>query len=109
MEDPGHVRHQRRDLLAHRELRLEGLPEVERGRVVVVLQHEIVEIELFAELGGEALAIEEVRYPHRAARHLVLVGRSYAASGGADGIGPAGLLAGLIEHDVRRQYERAMR
>ena len=104
-----HVGHQRCDLLAHRQLRLEGLLEVHRRCAVVLLQHEIMEIEHGAELGGEAVALEQVRDPHRAARHLVLVGGADATPGGADGVGSARALARLVEHDMRGQDERAVR
>ena len=73
------------------------------------MQHEVMEVEHCAELGGKAVALEQVRDPHRAARHLVLVGGADAASGGADGVGSARALARLIEHDMRGQDERTVR
>ena len=63
---------------------IERLLEVDRGCAVVVLQQEVVEVEHLAELGGEAVALEQVGDPHRAARDLVLVGRPDAAAGRAD-------------------------
>ena len=48
-----------------------------------------MEVEHFAELGGEPLALEQVGDAHRAARDLVFVGRADAPTGGADGIGAA--------------------
>ncbi len=57
----------------------------------------------------EAIALEQVRHAHRAPGYLVLVGRSDAAAGGADGVGSARPLARLIERHVRGQDQRAQR
>ncbi len=75
----------------------------------IVLQHEVVEVEHLAQLRGEAFALEQVRDPHRAPRHLVLVGRSDAASGSTNGVGTARVLPRPIERHVRRQDQWAIR
>ena len=75
----------------------------------IALQHEVVEVQHLAELGGEAIALEQIGHAHRAARHLVLVGRSDAAAGGADRIDAAGGFARPIERHVRRQDQRTGR
>ena len=74
-----------------------------------MLQHEVVEVEHLAELGGEFLALEQVLHAHRAPRHLVLVRRPDAAAGGADRVGAARRLARLVERHVRRKDQRAVR
>ncbi len=95
--------------LGERELCIERLLKVDRRHAVVVLQQKVVEVEHLAELGGKAVALEEVGDPHGAPRHLVLVGRADAAAGGADRVGAAGTLARLIEQHVGGQDERALR
>jgi hypothetical protein len=100
-----HVGEQRRDARRHRQLLVQRLLKVERRLPVIVLQHEVVKIEYFAELGGKAVALKQVGNAHSAARHLVLVSRSDAAAGGADGVGAARAFACLIERHVRGQDE----
>ena len=75
--------------------------------LVVVLQHEVVVVEHFAQLGGKTLAVEQVLQAQRTARHLVLVGGTDAAPGGADLAGALGDFARLIERHVVRHDERA--
>jgi hypothetical protein len=104
-----HIRDQRRDRLAVLEQLIERLLEIHRRLAEIVLQHEIVEVQHFTELCREAVALEEIRDADGAARHFVLVGGSDAAAGGADGVGSAGLLACLVEQDVRRQDQRTIR
>jgi hypothetical protein len=87
---------------------IERLLEVDRRLPKILLQHEIVEIEYFAELCGEALALEEIGDTQRPTRHLVLVRRSNTAAGRADRIGASRLLSGSIKRDVRRQDERTI-
>ncbi len=76
-------------------------------RVEIVLQHEIVEIEHFAELRREPLAMEQVLQADRAPRHLVLVRRPDAAAGGADLARALGCFARQVERHVIRQDQRA--
>ena len=102
------VAHQRPHALGVRQLLVERLLEIDRGLLEVVLQHEVVEVEDLAELGGEFLALEQVLHAHRAPRHLVFVRRPDAAAGGADGIGAARRLARLVERDVRGKDQRAV-
>ena len=104
-----HVGDERRDRLAEGQQLIERLLEIHRRLAEIALQHEIVEVQHFTQLGGEAVALEQIRHAHRAPRHLVLVGRPDAAAGGADGVGSASLLARLVEENVRRQDERTVR
>ena len=67
-----------------------------------------MEIEHLAQLRGEAISLEQVGDPHRAPRDLVLVRRTDAATGRADGIRAARPLARLVENDVRRQNQRTV-
>ncbi len=53
-------------------------------RLEVLRQHEVVELEQPLQLGGEAIGVEQVLHPQRAARDLVLVGGADAAPGRAD-------------------------
>src|SRR5690606_28341185 len=105
----GDVGHHRRELLAEREVLLQRLLEVDRLDLVIVPQHEVVEVEDLAELGGEAFPVQQVAEAHRAARDLVLVGRADAAAGGADGIAAARLFARLVERDMAGKDQRAGR
>jgi hypothetical protein len=73
------------------------------------LQDEVVEIQHFAELGGEALAMRQVGDAQRAPRHLVLVRRPDAAPGRADRRGALGVLPREVERHVRRNDQRAGR
>ncbi len=100
---------QRLDALGLGEAVLEHLLEVDRRLLEIALQHEIVEIEYFAQLRGEPLALEQIRHAHCAPRHLVLVGRTDAAPRGADGIRATRALARLVEGDMRGQDQRARR
>ena len=67
-------------------------------------------LEHIAQLGGEALAIEEIVEAHGAARHLVFVGRPDSLAGGADLVagGTTGL-ARLVERNVIAEDHRAAR
>ncbi len=55
-----------------------------------------------AHLVRQFARIHEVGHANAAAGHLVLVGGADAASGGADGLGSGGALAGLIHGNVVR-------
>ena len=57
-------------------------------------------VQQLAQLGGEALAVEQVANAQAATCHLVLVCRADTATGGADLGFAAGLLARLVEGDV---------
>src|SRR5690554_2603003 len=84
----------------------QGLLEVDRLDLVIVLQHEVVVIQYLAELGGKALAMEQVTDAQAAAGYLVLVGRTDTTTGGADLGFAAGVLAGLIQRHVVGQDQR---
>ena len=105
----GDIDQQRAQALGVGQLLIERALEVDRRQREIALQHEIVEVEHFPQLGGEALALEEIGHADRAARDLVLVGRTDATTGGADGIRAAGCLARPIERNVRGQYQRTGR
>ena len=66
-----------------------------------------MELEQRLELGGEAVGIEEVRQPDRAARDLVFVRGTDAAARRADLRLAHRALARLVERNVARQHERA--
>ena len=92
--------------LAQRQIGLEHLLEIDRRGLKIALQDEVVIVENFAQLRGEAFAMKQVRDAQRAARHLVLVRRSDAAPGRADGFFALRLLARFIERDMRGQDQR---
>jgi hypothetical protein len=89
--------------------RIERRLEIDHGLAEVVLQHEVVEIEHLAQLCREAVALEEIGHAQGAARDLVFVRRADAATGGADGVRSARMLACPIEGHVRGQNERTAR
>ena len=81
--------------------------EVHRRLTIVVGQHEVVEVEQRLKLLREAHRLEQVLQPDGAPRHLVLVGRSDTAPGGADLLRAARRLARRIQRRVVRQDQRA--
>jgi hypothetical protein len=72
-----------------------------------MLEHIVVVVQHFAQLGGEALAVQQVLHADGAAGDLVLVGRADAAAGGADLAGALGGFARLVQGDVVRQDQGA--
>jgi hypothetical protein len=106
----GDVADHRRDRLALRERLVARLREVDRRRVVVMHEHEVVQLEERLELLGEARRLEQVLHAKRAPRDLVLVGGADPASRRADLQGVAEpRFASLVERDVDRQHQRAGR
>src|SRR5690606_18292843 len=85
----------------------QGLLEVDRLNLVIILQHEVMVIQNFAELGSKALAMEQVTDAQTAAGYLVLVGRADTTTGGADLGFAAGVLPGLIQGYMIGQDQRA--
>src|SRR5690606_32477366 len=79
IERLGDIRRHRRQLLAEREVLFQRLLEIDRLRLVIVLQHEIMEVEDLAEFRREAFAMHEIPEPHRTTRYLVLVRGADAA------------------------------
>ena len=75
--------------------------EVDGRRMEIAGQHEVVQIQQLAQLGGKALGVFQVLHAQRAAGNLVLVGRANAAARGAN-LGDAALFAeGLARHVQR--------
>ena len=101
-----HVGHHRLDAIGERQRLVERLLEIDRLGAEVLAQHEVVEVEHLAQLGGEALAVKQVLQADRAARDLVLVGRADAAAGGADLARALGRLARVVERRVVGQDQR---
>ena len=103
VEFGGHVGHHRRQARRESERLVMDLLKIDRLRLEVVLQHEVVEIEHLAQLLGKALRIGEVLQADGAPRHLVLVGGAYAPARGADLVRALGRLARLVDGHVIRQ------
>src|SRR5581483_8833380 len=103
----GDVRHQGADLVGEAEAGVEGLLEVDRRVLEVMGEDEVVVVQHLAQLGGQALAVEQVADADGAAGDLVLVGGADATAGGADLVFAAGALARLVELDVVLQDQRA--
>ncbi len=104
------VGHHRRDAVGQPHRLLEHRFRVERPGAQVAFEHDVVQLDQLAELLLEALGMLEVLHAQRAARDLVLVGRTDPLAGGADAAGAALLaqrLAGAVELDVQRQDQRA--
>ena len=102
-----HVRHHGLDALRNQQDIIQGFLEIHGFGLEVILQHEVVVIENFAQLGRQALAVEQVLDADAAARHLVFVGGTDAAPGGADLAGTLGGFARLVQGDVMRHDDRA--
>src|SRR5690606_11846222 len=66
-----HVDYQRLQPVGKGQRLFQGLLEVDRLDLVIVLQHEVVVIQHLAELGGKALAMEQVTDAQAAAGYLV--------------------------------------
>ncbi len=99
---------ERRDFLGMRQLLIESLLKIHRRQAEIVLQDEVVKIEHLTELGGEAVTLEQIRHTHRSTGHLVLVRRTDAAPGGADGVRSARSLACAIQLHMRGQNQRTV-
>ena len=106
VKQAGHVVLHRVDVLAEGQRLVQRLLEVDRLGFQVLRQHEVVILHDLAQLLGQLLRIGQVSDANTATRHLVLVGRTDAATGGTDGLAACGLLAGLIECDVVRHDQR---
>src|SRR5690606_6066398 len=98
--DAGDVGFHRLDVVAEGQGFVQRLLVVDRVHAQVLGQHEVVVIERGLELFGQLLGVMQVGDADAATRHLVLVRRTDAAAGGADGLAAGGLLARLIERDV---------
>jgi hypothetical protein len=102
-----HIGNQRQQARSEAHRFVERLLEIHLGLLVIVGQHEVVEVENLGQLLGEAHRLEEILEPQRPARDLVLVGRADAAAGGADLLRPLGGLAGEVQGGVVGQDQRA--
>src|SRR3569833_257598 len=109
MQCQGNIRDQRSNFLRQRQLLIQGLLEIHGRKSEIVLQYEVVEVQDFPETRGEAVPLEQVGDAHGTAGYLVFIGGADAASGGADRVGAARNLASLVELDMRRQDQRAVR
>src|SRR3954469_1196211 len=109
MQCQGDIRDQWGDLLSKRQLLIQGLLEIHGRKSEIVLQHEVVKIEHFAETRGKTVPLEQVRDPHGAPGDLVFVGRADSATSSADGIRSPRHLTGLVELDMGRKDERTVR
>jgi hypothetical protein len=108
--DVAHIGHHRLELLGHLHRMVEDRLELERFRLQVARQRDVVQRQQVAQLGGKALGVLQVLHAQRAAGHLVFVGRADALAGGADLAGAAGLaqrFASAVDLDVERQDQRA--
>jgi hypothetical protein len=103
----GDVGDHRHDGRGHREQLVAHRREGQRFGLVVVHEHEVVQLEQAFEAGGEAIGVGEVLHAQRAPSDLVLVGRADAAAGRADLDVAERALARLVERDVHGQHERA--
>ena len=101
------VRDHRLDARGERERVVERLLEIDRRRLEVMAQHEVVVVEHLAQLRGEALARVQVLHADRAPRDLVLVRGPDAAPRGAELRLALRALARLVDGDVVRQDQRA--
>ena len=107
MQQRGHIRDHRPQLLDHRQRLIERLLEVHSLDLVVTGQLEVVVIEHRLEFVGETVGVEDIAQPEPAPGDLVLVGRPDAPTGGADLVLAPGDLAGLVEGNVIGQDQRA--
>jgi hypothetical protein len=101
------VGNHRLQALAELQRFIERFLEVDRRRLEVVTQHEVVIVEHFAELGRETLAREQVLHADCTPRDLVLVRGADAATGGTDLRLTHRGFARAVERDVMRQDQRA--
>ncbi|RMN95057.1 hypothetical protein ALQ50_05526 [Pseudomonas coronafaciens pv. coronafaciens] len=109
MQRSSDVEHQRLEQVSVFHALVECFLEVDGRLFVVIDQHKVVIVEQFAQLGGEALAVEQVADAQSATRHLVFVSRADTTTGGADLEFAAGFFARLIQCNVIRQDQRAGR
>jgi len=103
---PGVV-HQADQLLALGQGLVQHLLVVHRVGLEVVLQGVVVVLHHLAQALLEVLRVHQLTQADAAARHLVLVGGTDAAAGGADGLLAAGHLTGVIQGHVVGEDQRA--
>src|SRR5690606_31586254 len=72
VQTSGHVFHQRLEPLGIFHCLIQRLLEIDGLDLVVMLQREVVVVQDLAQLGGKALAVEQVGYAQTPAGHLVL-------------------------------------
>ena len=94
------VGHHGTDLLGDLQRFVQRLLKIDGFDLVVIGEHEVVIVHHFGELRGELLQIEQVTEPNAAARSLVFVCRSDAATGSAVLHFAALILAREIERRV---------
>src|SRR4051812_30175062 len=109
MQCQSNIRDQGSNLLREGQLLIQRLLEIHGRKSEIVLQHEVVKIEHFAETRGKTVSLEQVRDPHGAPGDLVFVGRADSATGGADGIRSPRHLTSLVELDMGGKDERTVR
>jgi hypothetical protein len=86
---------------------VQNLLKIDRLRAQVVLQREVVIVQHFTQLLGKTLGTQQVLQAQAAACHLVFVGWTDAAPGGADFLRALGRLAGDVKCLVVGQDQRA--
>jgi hypothetical protein len=83
------------------------LLKIDRLRAQIVLQRKVVIVQHFTQLLGKTLGTQQVLQAQAAARHLVFVGWTDAAPGGADFLRALGCLAGDVKCLMVGQDQRA--
>ena len=100
------VGHHRPQALGQLQVFIQHLLIINRVGLKIILQREVVVLHDFSKACSEALGIQEVGHAQATARHLVLIGRTDAAAGGANGRLAALFLARHVERHVITQDER---
>ena len=108
-EQGRHVIDHRLDVLTEGQRIREHLLDVDGVSLQPVLQHEVVIRAGSTQFLGKLVRIEQVGNTDAAPGHLVFVGRTDTAPGGADGLVARCTLARLIDGDVVRHDQRRRR
>ena len=102
-----HVGHHRLDALGQLHGLFQGFLEVHGVGLEVFLEQEVIVSQVFAQLGGKTLGVEQILHADGTTGHLVFVGRANATAGGADLVFALGGFARLVQRDVVGQDQRA--
>ncbi len=106
MQQTGDVCHQRGNLLTLCECLVQHLLVVHRFGLEIVLQCVVVIFHDFTQAFGKVRRIQQLAKAQTTARHLVFIGRSDTAPGGADGFFTPCTFTRLIEGNVIGKNQR---
>ena len=106
MQQVGDIGRHGQDFLTHLPESGQGLVHVFRLFLEVLGQHEVVVLHDFTQLYFEGVMVVQISQAQAAAGHLVFIGRTNTAAGGADLVIAPGTLTSLVDTDMGGQDQR---